>query len=84
MLGAKISFLLGKWPMADCYVKLCANWKDLPYFISSRETTFETKILSQLNAEILIGVMSYKQQAEIVRGYERLTKEDATNDYCQW
>ena len=62
-----------------------ANWKDLPYFISSRETAFETKMLSQLDAEILIGVMSYKQRAEIynyVHGYEHMLKEGAVNDHC--
>jgi len=55
------------------------HWKELPYFISSRETVFETKILSQLDAEILIGTLSYKQRAEIynyVHGYEQVTKED--------
>lgn len=63
-----------------------ANWKDLPYFISSRETAFETKMLSQLDAEILIGVMSYKQRSEIynyVHGYEHMTKEDTIKDSCQ-
>jgi len=56
------------------------NWNELPYFISSRETAFETKILSQLDAEILIGTLSYKQRAEIynyVHGYEHMTNEDA-------
>ena len=59
-----------------------ANWKDLVYFISSRETAFETKML---DAEILIGVMSYKQRAEIynyVDGYEQVSKEGAVHEYC--
>ena len=62
------------------------NWKELPYFILSRETAFETKILFQLDAEILIGTLSYKQRAEIyncVHGYEHMTVEDALNDYDQ-
>jgi len=61
-----------------------ANWKDLPYFVSSRETVFETKMLIQLDAEVLIGVMSYKQRAEIynyTHGYEHMTEEDVINNF---
>ena len=64
-------------------VRYDTNWKDLPYFVSSRETAFETKMLSQLDAEILIGVLSYKQRAEIynyVHDYEQLSKEDIMNE----
>jgi len=41
-------------------------------------------MLLQLDAEILIGVLSYKQRAEIynyVHGYERMTEEDITNNF---
>ena len=58
------------------------HWKELPYFISSRETVFETKILSQLDAEILIRTLSYKQRAEIynyIHGYEQVTKENVSD-----
>ena len=61
-----------------------ANWKELPYFISSREIAFDTKMLIQLDAEILIGVMSYKQRAEIynyIHGYEHMSKEDVIHDF---
>lgn len=35
------------------------------YFISSRETAVSTTMLKRLDAEILIGQLSYKQRAEI-------------------
>ena len=46
---------------------------DWPYFVSSRETALEMSILCKLDAEILIGQMSYKQRADIynyIHGYE--------------
>ena len=49
------------------------NWHTLPYFVSSRETAVEMSMLRQLDAEILIGQLSYKQRAEIynyTHGYE--------------
>ena len=61
-----------------------ANWRSLPYFISSRETAFETDILLKLDAEILIGIMSYKQWADIynyVHSYESMSEEDVINDF---
>ena len=59
-----------------------ANWRELPYFISSRETAFEMSLLTKLDADILIGVMSYKQSADIynyTHGYNkgfRITDEE--------
>ena len=59
-----------------------ANWRELPYFISSRETVFEMSLLTKLDADILIGVMSYKQSADIynyTHGYNkgfRITDEE--------
>ena len=41
------------------------DFKSLPYFVSTRETTFETTLLQQLDAEVLIGQLSYKQRSEI-------------------
>lgn len=41
------------------------NWREMPYFISSRETAFEMSMLIELDADILIGLMSYKQRADI-------------------
>ena len=46
----------------------------LSYFISSRETAFEMSMLTKLDADILIGVMSYKQSADIynyIHGYDK-------------
>ena len=48
------------------------NWRELPHFISSRETAFEMSMLIELDADILIGLMSYKQRADIynyIHGY---------------
>ena len=59
-----------------------ANWREFPYFISSRETAFEMSLLNKLDADILIGVMSYKQSADIynyIHGYDkrfRTTEEE--------
>lgn len=41
------------------------DWSSLPYFISSRDTAFSLDLLKQLDANILIGQMSFKQQADI-------------------
>ena len=50
------------------------DFQPLPYFLSTRETAFETAIPKQLDAEILIGQLSYKQRSEIynvVHGYDK-------------
>lgn len=44
------------------YDKNCLN---LPYFLSSNMTAFETRILKKLSAELLIGQVSYRQRSEI-------------------
>ena len=41
------------------------DWESLPYFVASKETAFSTKLLRRLDAEIVIGQMSYKQRADI-------------------
>lgn len=41
------------------------DWHTLPYFLSTRETAFDMSLLQQLDAEVLIGQLSYKQRAEI-------------------
>ena len=38
---------------------------ELPYFVATRETAIATSLLKQLDAEILIGQLSYKQRADI-------------------
>ena len=50
----------------------------LPFFFSSHSTAFQTKMLSPLTAEILLGQISYRQRAEIynyVHGYESVAKK---------
>lgn len=41
------------------------DWNSLPYFVSSRDTAFSIEILKQLEANALIGHISFKQQADI-------------------
>ena len=54
------------------------DFHTLPYFMSARETAFEMAMLKQLDAEILIGQLSYKQRSEIynvVHGYDKAKKK---------
>lgn len=41
------------------------DYLELAYFVSTRETAFATSLLKRLDAEILIGQLSYRQKAEI-------------------
>ena len=41
------------------------DFHSLEYFMSTRETAFEMALLHQLDAEVLIGQLSYKQRSEI-------------------
>lgn len=48
------------------------DWETLPYFVSSRQTAFQLSMLRRLDAEILLGQLSYKQSADIynyIHGY---------------
>lgn len=42
-----------------------SNWESLRYFGSSRETFFAVEFLQQSDAHLLLGQLSFKQQAEI-------------------
>lgn len=56
------------------YDKECMQ---LPYFMSSTATAFETKMLHRLTAEMLLGQISYRQKAEIYNyshNYDYTTK----------
>ena len=48
-----------------CAVVYNDNWNSLPYFVSSKETAFSMDLLKRLDAEIVIGQLSYKQRADI-------------------
>ena len=50
------------------------SWASLPYFMSSQETAFEMKFLREMEAEILIGQMTYNQICDI---YNELFKQVA-------
>lgn len=41
------------------------DWQDLPYFVSSRESVFSMEILHTVNAQIVIGQMSFLQCADM-------------------
>ena len=43
----------------DTKVFYNSDWKDLTYFISSRETAFSLQFLKQLDADIFIGQISF-------------------------
>lgn len=49
----------------SCAATYNFDWHSLPYFISSKETGFSMDMLKRLDAEILIGQLSYKQRADI-------------------
>ncbi len=57
----------------------------LPYFVSSHMTVFETKLLHRLTAEMLLGQISYRQRSDIydyVHGYDSSTKQNAKSTPC--
>ena len=39
-----------------------SDWSDLTYFVSSQETAFETSFLKKMDADLLIGQLSYRQR----------------------
>lgn len=41
------------------------NCLDLPYFLATNMTGFETKMLKKFSAELLLGQISYRQRSEI-------------------
>ena len=53
------------------------DWHTLPYFVSSKETVFSMDMLKQLDAEILIGQLSYKQRADIYNHIHQYCKGSA-------
>lgn len=53
------------------------DWAALPYFLSSSETGFSLELLWQLDANILIGQMSFKQQADIYNYVHKYSLETA-------
>ena len=46
-------------------LKYDSDWADLPYFISSQETVFASLFLKKMDADLLIGQVSYRQKADI-------------------
>ena len=63
---------------SDAQVIYDSNWADLSYFVSTTKTAFSTNFLERLDAEILIGQVSYKQKSDIYNyhnKYETATKQ---------
>ena len=61
----------------DSEMEYDGDFLALPYFLSTHMTSFQTKLLSTLSAEILLGQISYKQKSEIynyTNGYENAKK----------
>ena len=59
------------------------DFQSLTYFLSTRETAFEMSLLQQLDIEILIGQLSYKQRSEIYNvkhGYDNAKKKTTQPD----
>ena len=56
------------------------DWQSLPYFVSSKETAFSMNLLKRLDAEIVIGHLSYKQRADIYNHVHSYSSEDY---HCQ-
>ena len=54
------------------------DWQSVPYFASSRDTFFSVDLLEQLDAQILIGQLSFKQQANIYNYIHKYPAGDAT------
>ena len=50
---------------SDIGVYFDADWETLPYFVSSRETAFDLRLLRRIDSEILLGQQSFKQCADV-------------------
>ena len=62
----------------DSEIEYDEDCLDLPYFLSTQMTAFETKLLHSLSAEILLAQISYKQRADIynyTHGYDSVIKK---------
>ena len=52
-----------------------SDWRTLPYFVSSRETVFSMKLMKQFDAQIFIGLLSFKQCADLYNYLHACDKE---------
>ena len=50
------------------------DWSSLEYFVSSRDTCFSMELLRQVDGNIMIGILSFKQQADIYNYTNGFTK----------
>lgn len=58
-----------------CHAIYNADWQSLCYFVSSKETAVSMEFLRRLDAEIVIGQMSYNQRANIYNYVHNYTSD---------
>lgn len=65
----------------DSVLHIDDNWHELPYFVSTAMTAFETSFLDRFEAELLLGQITYKQKCDIynyMHKYEQKKKACST------
>ena len=60
----------------SCAVIYNSDWNSLPYFVSSKETAFSMDMLKRLDAEVVIGQLSYKQRSDIYNHVHNSSSND--------
>jgi len=76
--GCKFVQHYGYYSVGESSIHYNEDWEQHKYFLSTRETAFEMALLKQLDIEILIGQLSYKQRSDIYNikhGYDRPRKK---------
>ena len=67
-----------KGGLQACHEIYNEDWESLPYFVSTKETAFSMDLLKRLDAEIVIGHLSYTQRADIYNHVHNYSSEDLT------
>ena len=62
----------------SCAVIYNSDWNSLPYFVSSKETAFSMDMFKRLDAEVVIGQLSYKQRTDI---YNHVHNSSSNNHF---
>ncbi len=57
------------------------EWHTLPFFVSTCMTAFDTKFLERLDAEILIGQITYNQSCDIYNYMHKYGVSDKRDDH---
>lgn len=56
------------------------DWKTLAYFVSSRETAFEMKLLYRFDSQILLGQQSFKQCSDVYNHFHLQLQKDGISE----